>query len=383
MRIAYGNGTYIGLDIDDQRSYTSQDGDTWTGYYLPSPGWLETVTFGNDQFVAAGLGGGIMTSTNGLEWAPQGKGSSPHLFGVAHGQGKYVAVGEAGTILYSARGASWSPVTVGSANDLYCVVYAGKKFVAGGNWGTVLTSTDGTNWLTQEPLAMQIERIVYGKGKYVALGTGYRGALAYTSTDGITWDIADYHWDSFYPGIAYGNGIFVSFVCQNDSFDSRVRYSKDGVDWNSLDSNFAPVFWGVGPVAFGNGRFVAPGSFGFVFTSENGIKWNWRAVKELEYETALSISYGAGKFFITTDSGLVVSSANGIVWTEETTGSDARLYDMAYGDGNCVGVGQYGVILQNHISPITPYSHLGRQSAVFSPRRVMSDSGTSSGRSDQ
>ena len=59
---------------------------------------------------------------------------------------QFVAVGDSGTILTSADGINWAPQNSGTTATLRAAVYDQGRMFVGGDSGVVLTSTDGTNW---------------------------------------------------------------------------------------------------------------------------------------------------------------------------------------------------------------------------------------------
>src|SRR5436309_2234050 len=100
--------------------------DTWTQRNASAAGnRLDSITYGNGQFVAVG-GGNIVTSSDAVNWVVQQE-SSPSdridlndigLNGIAYGVGQFVAVGYR------------------SSDPAYP--------------SAILTSTDGTNWVHRQ-----------------------------------------------------------------------------------------------------------------------------------------------------------------------------------------------------------------------------------------
>src|SRR6059036_176295 len=66
---------------------------------LPTAARLYGVTYGNNSFVAVGLGGAVAGSVDGTNWVSQNSGTSENLRGVAYGKGLFVAVGDHGVIV--------------------------------------------------------------------------------------------------------------------------------------------------------------------------------------------------------------------------------------------------------------------------------------------
>jgi photosystem II stability/assembly factor-like uncharacterized protein len=72
------------------------------------------------------------------------------LFAVTWGDQQFVAVGEDGTILTSTDARSWTRQTAASAEILRGVTWAKQQYVAVGNNGTILTSADARSWTPQK-----------------------------------------------------------------------------------------------------------------------------------------------------------------------------------------------------------------------------------------
>ena len=65
--LGYGNDIYVALVYQSSRTAYSSDGITWqTGTSLPYS-WTD-LSYGNNTFIAIGIGAVTMTSTNGLTW---------------------------------------------------------------------------------------------------------------------------------------------------------------------------------------------------------------------------------------------------------------------------------------------------------------------------
>ena len=116
---------------------------------LPTAGRLYGVAYGNNSFVAVGIGGAVAVSTDGTNWASQNSGTSENLRGVAYGKGVFVAVGDHGLIL-SSDGFNWTTVSSGTDASLNSITFGAETFVAVGidlvGDATILTSSDGATW---------------------------------------------------------------------------------------------------------------------------------------------------------------------------------------------------------------------------------------------
>src|SRR5688572_32951857 len=75
---------------------------------LPEGGSLNSVIYANGAFMAGGIGGRILTSTDGTAWSPGATIPFEKINGLAFGASQYVAVGAGGQIYSSSTGASWT-----------------------------------------------------------------------------------------------------------------------------------------------------------------------------------------------------------------------------------------------------------------------------------
>lgn len=102
----FGNGRFL---VMGNTNLMSADGVSWSSWSPPTG--VAKIVFGNGTFVGlqgirppnSGPGGGVLTSTNGVEWtATQPQIAFRTFFGGCYGQGRFVLVGRYGTIMQSA-----------------------------------------------------------------------------------------------------------------------------------------------------------------------------------------------------------------------------------------------------------------------------------------
>jgi hypothetical protein len=193
------------------------------------------VAYGNGQFVVVSAWGGILTSTNGVNWV-QRYSSDFQLNGIAYGNGQFVAVGQVNQV---------------------------------NNPPLVLTSTDGLSWLEHRPeltarsagFSAGFSGVVYGNGQFVAVGKFYlmddiTGGVIATSTNGVSWVE---RWSASggrsLSSVAYGNGQFAAV-------GGGILTSSDGANWVLRQSEY-----GLTGIAYGDGHFVAVGPGGTILQS--------------------------------------------------------------------------------------------------------------------
>jgi hypothetical protein len=130
----------------------SSDGDTWTSVTSGVSGTLRSVasmaltTTANNvittnyRVVAAGDGGQLISSDDGLSWQQTVLPGQPNLHRLISVTRQMVAVGAAGTVALSADGLQWSQSPSVTSADLWAVLRFGNVYRAFGAGGTQLES---------------------------------------------------------------------------------------------------------------------------------------------------------------------------------------------------------------------------------------------------
>lgn len=118
---------------------------------------LAAVVFGHGLFVAVGVGvqtagfgppmsySSVLTSPDGLNWTqiiPGDGGVGPSLVDVAYGNSQFAAVGSLGLVVTSRDGVNWAPQSVYDVGDnrLNAVSFGNNTFVSVGEKATILQS---------------------------------------------------------------------------------------------------------------------------------------------------------------------------------------------------------------------------------------------------
>lgn len=85
--------------------------------------------------VQVGDGGAIYTSTTGTtsgSWVSRSSGTTANLYSVVWTGQQFVAAGSGGTILNSVDGLTWTTVPSGTTNDLYSIVKSPTRLIVVG-----------------------------------------------------------------------------------------------------------------------------------------------------------------------------------------------------------------------------------------------------------
>ncbi|NDV63142.1 hypothetical protein G0Q06_11820 [Puniceicoccales bacterium CK1056] len=250
---AYGNGFYVLTTRGSSGVLVSNDSINWDFHNLGYD--LLDISFGNGRFVAVGLNGTVITSSNGTTWATQTAFTKVDIQGVTYAEDQFVAVAWDGGIFSSADGLTWnievSPVT----NDLYDVAYGAGLWVAVGSETTIITSLNAIVWTDESDghiANVGFHGVGYGNGLWAVVGSPNSNVLS-GSGDG-TWYPQTTGFSASHDAVAYAFGrIWIT------SYDGSILSSKDGVSWSSEGS---PVSVRLTGIEYLNGKLIAMGISG-------------------------------------------------------------------------------------------------------------------------
>jgi len=269
------NGTMFAAVGEGGTVLTSPDGVYWSERDAGTDD-LNAVTWTGSQWVAVGQSGTIATSPNGTMWTIQTSGVTAALRDVESAEGLIVALGDKGTILTSSDGTTWTARVAGTTEYLICLFWDGSRWLAGGSNGILLESDDGTTWLSRQidttldfgdgfTIGAWLSSIVRTDTEYIITVPGFhpgRGAYLLTSPDGTTWSrrnsgqLARGFWlNDHFVGIADGS---------DTPTESTIMVSDSGNTWKSTRLKTTNS---ISSIAWGNGKLVAVGFRGTIFSS--------------------------------------------------------------------------------------------------------------------
>jgi hypothetical protein len=235
-----------------------------TSTSLP-PGFTEdlsAVTY-SSQFVALGINGSILTSSDGLTWtsATTITTGGASMSGIVFGLGLYVAVGDGGKIFTSSDLVTWNPVTSSpTLNDLYSVSFLNGGFVATGASGALLISPDGVTWppVLDSNTANALRGAAFRAtptALYVVVGDA---GTVVTSTDGTNWTATALAGAPNLRGVTSGGALGTRFLAVG--LGGAVVFSDDGASWSPPSVSPGPA--GLARVLFAPAMYVAVGAAG-------------------------------------------------------------------------------------------------------------------------
>jgi hypothetical protein len=209
---------------------------------------------------------------------------------------------------------------------IYDVASFGSLVVAVGEFGQVYTSDDLIEWMPRRTGVTNSLRSATFFGAQLVV-TASQGTILYTENDALSrFQIVDLGTTDWLEGLAIGDGRLVA-VGDNGA----IYTSTNLTDWARLPD---AGDW-LTSVAYGAGRFVAVGYEGYVTTSVDGT--NWTEQSRIATNDLNQVKFLQDKFWILGNQGLARLSDTGLFWTPVSVGTTNDLFD-ATTDGKEVAV---------------------------------------------
>ena len=182
--VAVGNSmsAWTPIDLKEKRvipaiNVTNTFDSTYTGSFKDVI-WERS----RDTWVAVGAAGSIFTAVGmtTAEAFSQYSGTLETLNSIAYGQAEFIAVGNGGAVIASNDGLIWSDKVSNTVQDINDVIYDGSKFIFVGNNGTIGLSTNKNFWQpysqqlpagTQHPATFDFAKIKYFNNFYIGIST--------------------------------------------------------------------------------------------------------------------------------------------------------------------------------------------------------------------
>ena len=273
----------------------------------PSP--VYAVTFGN---------GLIYTSVDANTWTVRNSGVKVPLNSLTFGNNMFVAVGPNGTILTGSKdGLKWTPVKSAVTDDLWAITFAKNQFVAVGADGTVITSSDGYNWTKTAALSpgQTLKNIVYGyRDNDYFMTQGYfmtisKNGDTYKSHDGVTWEKENMKFASNISSVIYANELFIAVGTNGRIMTSPIGFGE----WLSWLDRYSQTTENLYSITYGGGRYFSVGANGTIMISDDLSRWT---IVDSGTKSDLSAAaYGRGKFIVVGLDGTILTSSDGRTWS--------------------------------------------------------------------
>lgn len=231
---------------------------------------LQSVAWGNGIYLASGNQQRLLMSKDGKTWS-EAPPISPDLRGgvfLTWANGLFVAVGAAGRIYTSPDGLTWLRRETGLTDQLVDVAGYHKGFMAISKSGKVLASDDGVHWTVSDSGSARLDRLVTQGNLALAIGNLGYGTAVTRSNDGRGWSVKEYHgFEHLYNDVIWSDGLFVLG-------GTDLAISGRGIEWTFLRARTTSPGVSHWMRLAGNGKvFVAIGLRGELAASYDGANW--------------------------------------------------------------------------------------------------------------
>lgn len=151
-----------------------------------------------------------------------------------------------------------------------------------------------------------------------------------------------------------GAAVFLVSVCVGLSLPPTRTWLGQVADLRWAEGNKVFISYEVKSLAYGNGKYVAGGTYGYLAYSTDGIVWTQgggpqctgQTGGEMSQREIFSIAYGNGRFVALGTQGKGCTSPDGIAWTPISITQVGTYVGgvpaVAFGDGKFVALGQTG-----------------------------------------
>ena len=247
------------------------------------------IGYGQNYFIALpNTGQAAAGSINGSTWTAITMPTSLSWTGIAYGNGYWVAVATGTATAYVSKnnGVSWASVTLPSSTTWNSISYGNGIFVVTSSTTATAVSTNfGATWSPGTMTNIGAGTVTYGLGKFVYVATA--GTNYNSSTDGVTWTPYTSLAANSGTTITFGNGRFVTVA----SAGANPQYSFDAVTWYTANTSVTARV-----LAYGQGIFLALGTAGTAYTSDNGLAWTTRTISS--YSATPVIAFGFSTSYV-------------------------------------------------------------------------------------
>lgn len=388
----------------------SWDGDSW--FTIPDlPTALEAVTWSGSRWYAAGAGGTVYSSPDGLQWDAEGP-TNACLVDIAASEAVVIAVGPQAmtrhdppdqwvdmfqrlpgpgpvvwdgtrflatgrTVTTSRDGHAWQQLQCGApppGNDL---AWDGRTYVAvgriyfgysGRSMPSMSTSIDGISWTTVElpsfddPEGLRV--IAAGQAGFVTIGDEVIGV----SADGRSWEFLSFGFDTH--DLVWNGAAYVALTA------SGSLVSSDGATWDGpfavWDETLTDLPSHTPRLAAGNGALVAVQPDGRLAVSSDAVTWSPSSGLDADAQVADVVWTGVEWAAITVDERVYVSRDGRrwrraeVPWAPSPWTPDPGVvktrnrFTLAAGAGRVVAIAD-GLTLVQDRNPPPPRTPVGRQ----------------------
>lgn len=350
--VAAGNGG---------RVRSSPDGVTWGAAY--NSGFSEVlgvVAAGNGSLVAAGEHGLLLESAAPSgPWTRSGAGTLRTMRAVASPAqgGSYVAVGD-GIVLHnpntSATPATLTPVSsiqglpVPHMRD---VAWGAGGYMAVGDGGAIIRSDTGTTWVRDSYPAGTTPANLYGITRVAAADAWFAVGTNGTVLRNLAgnWTVVHTGDETFNDVAVSDTGVMVVGVSDEGTSGVVLRATVNGSTFTVSGMEHFPGEEWLGIAGNGRGRYVVVGREGSFLTGSAEGGWR-RGIIDDRFDLT-DVAWDGARYIVVGDGGNkgnrgnTFTSTDGITWERQAL-SGNRLYGVAAAAATFVAVGEGGTVVQ-------------------------------------
>lgn len=297
------NNTIFVSSYDNKYVLVSKDGVTWSTKTYNASAAIRDLIWSGKQYI--GVGNGIYTSTDGVNWKKQSK--SPkgvQLKTVLYGNNTYIVTGSSNldgvansNIAYTSKdGITWKKINLSYLQTNIYTMYPVKGGFAGIGSNDKQNSPDGTYSIYTKDGSTWSYRLIgtATSGDFNALATngkrtvavGMYGSVVYTD-DGKTWRTSNpfsyrekFGRASLFD-VAWGANKFVAVG------NGGVYYSPDGSSWKQAKVTFKDQLGDLTNITWAGSFFVASDQVYGTYTSKDGVNWTRVASVSKDWLTSM------------------------------------------------------------------------------------------------
>ena len=382
--VAYGNNLWTAVGNYGVVA-TSTDTITWTtvisGFNSNPQAFtgptVFSVAYGDGKWAAVNAWAQVTTSTDGVRWLASNSNFASSILSIAYGNGLWVAGGVNGELKTSTDAKSWTNQTSNFSNNIEYIKYDDGVWVAlsSSTSSQIRTSTDAITWVTQQSNipSTKIVSVNYGGGKWVAAfgpsgfsgfpndtllvapgGSSFvsiessspsievskkSGQVSLQKTAANTWSVsgdvatAPQQADSDYVI----SDVDIDRVIESSSvLDTTIIVPSNAQDAIALGSRVKVVRSGASKVDFSSPRYTYPPTAWAQISYSN----SQGQLYGIEYADNLWVAVGSASF----GGPGIQTSTDAITWVSRQSNLSSYAFDVAYGNGTWVAVGNYGNI---------------------------------------
>ncbi len=227
---------------------------------------------------------------------------------------------------------------------------SGHVFIATGENGLRLLSKDGINWTHQatDREGVLLRHACFINGRCVTAGRYGGDQLAWTTSDGLTWDKIKLDGRPYVTRVdfLFAESDHITAVVGEDGETPGAMTSTDGKTWSprvpiTADRKGMKHDAHLRRIASGNGRLVVIGDYGARLVRPADARLFQIDQKASATDTLIDIAFGNGVFVGAGLHGLRMRSEDGFQWTDRVLGEEGEHINAMIFDGKqFVGIGQ-------------------------------------------